>query len=91
MVRRLVEQQEVRPSCERTRERGTRELSSGEGAEWAVEVVVGEAETPDRCGRAVAPRPPTRVLEARLNLGVAAKRDLVVGAFGHRLLEASKL
>jgi hypothetical protein len=56
VVRRLVEQQEVRAGRERAGEAGAGELAAGERLEVAVEVGVGEAEAVDDGVRALAPR-----------------------------------
>ena len=53
--------------------------------------LVGEAEPAHDRGRAVAPAVAAGVLEARLRLGVAVERRLVVRAAGHRLLERAQL
>ena len=63
VVRRLVEQEEIRASGERARERGARQLAARERPERPVEVLVGEAEPAHRSGGSVAPRPAAGVLE----------------------------
>src|SRR5262249_7953631 len=91
MVRRFVEQEQIRVAAERARERRPRELAAREGAQLPVELLLGEAETADDRRRMVAPAVAAGVLQPRLRLGVAVQRRLVVRAGGHRLLEARKL
>ncbi len=91
MVRRLVEQQQVRLRRERTRERRACELAAGERAQRPVEVVVGEAQPAHDGRRAVAPVVPARMLEPSLRLGVAAQHGGVVLARGHPLFERAQL
>ena len=91
MVRRLVEQQQVRAPRERPCERRARQLAAGEGLEAAVEVGVGEAEPAQDGRRAVAPVVAASVLEARLGLAVAPQSLRRVVAGGHRLLEPAQL
>ena len=91
VVRRLVEQEEVRVGREGAREGGARQLSAGERVERPVEVGVAEPEpTEDRRG-AIAPRPPAGVLEPRLRLAVAAQGRGGVVTARHRLLEPREL
>ena len=73
MVRRLVEQQEIRPAGESARERRAGELAAGERLEAAVEIGVGEAEASEGDRGAVAPAVAARVLEPRLRFAVATK------------------
>src|SRR6185437_14767471 len=61
VVRRLVEEEEVGVAGERAGERRARQLASREGAQAAVEVVVGEAEAADDRGRVIAPAVAARV------------------------------
>ena len=91
VVRGLVEQEQVRATCECARERGPRQLPAGERAERPVEVVVVESQPAHRRGCALAPRPAAGVLEPRLRLGVPPKRRIVVCAVGHGGLETSQL
>ncbi len=91
VVRRLVEEQEVGLARQDTRKGSSRHLASGERAERPVEVVLGEAEAAHRRCGVVAPAPAARVLEPRLSVGVPPKRDVVVCASRHRLLEAPEL
>ena len=78
VVRRLVEEEEIRASRKSARERRARQLPAGERAERPVELVVGEAEAAHgRCG-AIAPGPAARVLEPGLRLRVAPQRRVVV-------------
>ena len=91
VVRRLVEEEQVGAAGERSRERRPRQLTAGERAERAVEVVVGEAEPSHGCSCAIAPGPAPGVLESSLRLRVAAQRRLVVGAFRHGGLQAAQL
>ena len=91
MVRRLVEQQQIRVAAEGSRERGTRELAAGECLEGPVEIRLGEAEPTGNGGGALAPGVAAGVLEPRLRVGVASERRLVVLAGRHPLLQVSKL
>ena len=91
VVGRLVEEEQIRPAGERSRERGARQLAAGEGLERAVEVGVREAEAAQDCGGVVAPAVAARVLEPRLRLAVAPERLGTVIAGRHRLLEPAQL
>ena len=91
VVRRLVEEEEIRASGKSARERRARQLSAGERAERPVELVVGEAEAAHRRCGAVAPGPSARVLEPGLRLGIAPERRVAVVTVRHRLLEPSQL
>jgi hypothetical protein len=91
VVRRLVEQQEVRIAAERARERGASQLAAGEGGETALESGDGEAESSQHGLDAVAPRVAARVFQPRLGARVGRERRLVVRAGRHRPLEASEL
>ena len=89
VVRRLVEEQEVRVARERACQRRPRELAARERVQRPVELVVGEAETAHEAGGPLAPAPATRVLEPRLRPRVALHRRRGVIAARHRLLEAT--
>ena len=90
VVRRLVEQQQVRVAGERAGKRGARELAAGERLQRAVEVVlVVEAQAAHHRGRAVAPGPAAGVVQARLRARVRVEGGLV--AVGHRLREARQV
>ena len=91
VVRRLVEEEEIRASRKSARERRARQLSAGERAERPVELVVGEAEAAHRRCGAIAPGPSARVLEPGLRLRVAPQRRIAVVSVGHRLLEPAQL
>ena len=91
VVRRLVQEQEIRVAAEGARERGARQLAARERVEPPVEVGVREAEPAHDGGRPVAPAVATRVLEARLRVRVARQGRLVVRAARHRLLEPAEL
>ncbi len=91
VVRRLVEEQEVRVARERACQRRPRELAARERVQRPVELVVGEAETAHEAGGPLAPAPATRVLEPRLRPRVALHRRRGVIAARHRLLEAAEL
>ena len=91
VVRRLVEEKQVRAARERPCERRAGQLSAGERAERPVEIVVGEAESAHGRGRAVTPGPASSVLEPRLRFGVAAERRFVVRPLPHRLLESPEV
>ena len=91
VVRRLVEQQQVRLRRERARERRPRQLAAGERAQRAVEVVIGEAEAAHDGRGAVAPVVAAGVLEPRLRLRVAPEDRRVVLARRHPLLERAQL
>ena len=77
MVGGLVEQQHVGARRERARQRGPRELPSGEGVQRPVEVGLGEPEPVGHRGGAVAPQVAAAGLELRLRPGVAAEQRLV--------------
>src|SRR5205085_12357816 len=91
VVRRLVEEEEIRVAAQRASERRARQLAAREGAERAVEVVLSEAEPTYDRSRVVAPRVAAGMLEPRLCLGVAVQRRLRVVSRRHRLLEALQL
>ena len=91
MVRRLVEQQQIRIAAEHPRERRARQLAARERVEQAVEVLLAEAEAARDRADALAPRVTARVLEPRLRLRVAAHRLRGVLARRHRLLELPQL
>ena len=91
VVRRLVEEEEVRIAGQGTRKRRARELSAGEGGERPLEVGIGEPETADDRFGPVAPAVTTRVLEPRLGPGVGVQCPGVVAALGHGPLELRKL
>ena len=91
VVRRLVEEQQVGPAGKSARERRARQLSAGERAQRAVELVLREPEATHGRRGAVAPGPTAGVLEARLRFGVAPERRVVVRALRHRLLERSQV
>ena len=91
VVRRLVEEKQVGVACQRAREGGAGQLSTGERGELPVEIVVAEAEAAEHRRGAVAPAPAARMLEPRLRLAVAAERCRVVRAPCHRLLEIPEL
>jgi hypothetical protein len=87
VVRRFVEQQQVRLRGERSCERGAGQLAARKRAQRALEVVVGEAEAAHDGRRPVAPVVAAGVLEPRLRLRVAPKRRRVVLARRHPFLE----
>ncbi len=87
MVRRLVEEEQVRVAREGAAERCPGQLASRERTQAPVEVVVGEAEPAQHRCRARSPVPAARVLESRDGLRVAAHRRLVVAALLHGCLE----
>src|SRR6185436_13697889 len=91
VIRRLVEEEQVRASRECSRQRRARQLSTGERPQRTIELVVREAEAADGRGSAITPCPSARVLELRLRLGVAPQRDVVVRAVRHRVLEPPEL
>ena len=74
MVRRLVEQQQIRPRGERPGQRGPGQLAAREARQRPVELGAVEAETADGGGRAVAPAIAAGELEARLGVRVARER-----------------
>ena len=91
MVRRLVEQQEIRIAAERARQRRARELAARERLELAVELLVGEAEArARRRSRARASRS-RRHARAGPAPPRTANRGVVVISGRHRLLEAPEL
>ena len=91
VVRRLVQQEQVRVPGQGACERRARELSSGERVEPPVEIRVDETE-PSHGGRdPIAPPPAAGVLESCLRRGVVTERCLVVGAARHRLLEPAEI
>jgi hypothetical protein len=71
VVRRLVEQQQVRLRGERTCERCPCQLAAGERVERPLEVGVAEAEAAHDRRRALAPVVAPGMLESRLRRGVA--------------------
>ena len=91
VVRRLVQQQQVGIGGERARQRGAGQLAARERVERPVEVGVPKPEPAQHRRGAVAPRPATCVLEARLRLAVAAQRRRRVVAVRHRSLEPAEL
>ena len=91
VVRRLVEQQQVRVAAERARERRARQLAAGERVEQAVEIRLAEAEAARDRADALAPVVAAGVLEPRLRLRVAAERLRAVLARRHRLLQLPQL
>src|SRR6476620_8372596 len=91
MVRRLVEEQEIRIAAERTRERGARQLPAGESLELAIELFVCEAEPAHNGGRTLAPVVAAGMLEPGLRLSVPANRRILVIAFRHRALQPPQL
>ena len=91
VVRGLVEEQEVGIDGERARERGPRQLPTGERRELSVEPGVFETEAASGAHCPLAPGPPARMLEPRLCVRVAPKRGLVVGAGLHAALERPEL
>ena len=91
VVRRLVEQEQVRIDGKRARQRGARELSPREGCELPLEVLVAKPEPTRSLGDSVAPVPAAGVLESCLRLGVPAHGRFVVCARGHIVLEAPQL
>ena len=91
VVRRLVQEQEIRSAAERTCERGAGQLAAGERAQRPVEIVVDESETADDGARVLAPGVAARVLEPGLRGRVRVERAGVVRAAGHRLLEPPQL
>src|SRR5215210_210410 len=72
VVRRLVEEQEIRVAAERTRERGARQLTAGESLELAIELLLRETEPAHDGGRALAPVVAAGMLEPRLCFAVPA-------------------
>ena len=91
MVRRLVEEEQIRAAGERSCKRGARQLSAGEGLEPTVEVRIREAEAAEHRSGVVAPAVAAGVLEPCLRLAVAPERLGTVIARGHRLLEPAQL
>ena len=91
MVRRLVEEQQVRPRGERSSERGSRQLAAREGRQGPIERGVVEAEPADRGRCAIAPAISAGELEPRLSGGVAGKRLGARVAARHASLEALQL
>ena len=91
MVRRLVEQEDVRVTCERPSQRGARQFSAGEGRERSAEVAIRETQTTDDPGDALPPGIAAGMLEARLCIGVPMQRVSAVVSPGHRFLEAPQL
>ena len=71
MVRRLVEEQEIRLDGERTGQRGPGQLSAGERRELPIEIGVVEPEPADGASRTLSPGPAARMLEPRLSVCVA--------------------
>ena len=63
VVRRLVEEEQVRVAGERAGQRSACQLAAREGRQAAVEIVVREAEAAHDRGRVVAPAVAARVLE----------------------------
>src|SRR5436190_14546636 len=70
MVGRLVEEQEVRVTAERARQRCAGQLSAGERFQRAVEMLLAEAEAAQHGGRALTPVVAAGMLESRLRLPV---------------------
>ena len=91
VVRRLVEQQQVRADRERASERRARELAAGERVQAAVEIGLGEPQPARHHGRAIAPQIAAAGLEPGLRARVAVERLLVGLAGGHALLERGEL
>ena len=91
MVRRLVEEEQVRLTGEGARQRGAGELAPRERLEVAFEIRIGEPEAAEDARRAVAPAVAACVLEPRLGLAIATQGLRRVIASGHRLLEAAQL
>ena len=91
VVRRLVEQQQVRIAAEHPRERRAGQLAARERVEQPVEVRLAEAEAARDGADALAPRVAAGVLEPRLRLRVAAHRLRGVLARRHRLLQLPQL
>ncbi len=87
VVRRLVEEEQVRVAREGAAEGGACQLAAGEGVEAAVEIFVREAESAQDGRRPRAPVPSASVPQAGLRLRVAAHRGRVVGAARHGRLE----
>src|SRR5690349_4209474 len=92
MVRRFVEQQQVRVSGERACERGPGQLTAREASQRPLEVGVRtETEARERTESPITPAVAPRVLEPRLGIRVACERCAVVGAGGHLMLESRQL
>ena len=91
VVRRLVEQEDVRVTGERPSERGARQFAAGERRERSVEVPIRETQ-PAHDGRsALPPVIAAGMLEARLCIAVPAHRLGPWSPSGHRFLEAPQL
>ena len=91
VVRRLVQEYEIRVAGKGSGQRGACQLSAGERVQEPIEVSVREAQAPHDAGRPVTPGVAARVLEPRLRVGVPRERRLVVVARGHCLLERPQL
>ena len=68
-----------------------RHLAAREGVEAAVEVGIGEAEAAGYGCSSLAPTAAARVLESFLRARIGRQRLGIVGARGHRILEAPKV
>src|SRR6187397_1626943 len=77
VVRRLVEQEEIRASGERACEGRAGQLAAREGPERSIEVVLREAEPAHGRRGAVAPCPAARMLEACLRIRIPPQGLLV--------------
>ncbi len=91
VVRRLVQEQQIRVAGERARQRGARQLAARERVERAVEVGLGEPKPADDARRALSPGVAAGVLEPRLRRRVAVERRGVVGACRHGAFELAQL
>ncbi len=91
MVRRLVEEQQVGIAAESAGERGSRELSTGERGQPALEIRRRETQVSRDRVEPFAPGVAAGMLEPTLALRVASQRGCLVIACGHRLLEAAEL
>jgi hypothetical protein len=87
VVRRLVEQQQVRVARQRAGQRGARELPAGERRQVAVEMRVAEPEPVQRAVDAFAPGVAAGVLQPGLGARVGVERAGVHRAVGHRVLQ----
>ena len=87
MVGGLVEQQHIGIGGQGASQRGTRELTAGEGVQATFEVGLGEAQAARHDGRAIAPQIAAVGLQARLGTGVAVKQGIIAGALAHLLLK----
>src|SRR5581483_1200309 len=91
VVRRFVQEQQIRVAGQRPRERRPRQLATGERLQATVELVLAEPEAAEGGERALAPGVAAGVLQPCLRLGVAAERILGVVAAGPGFLPPPQL